>query len=104
MIRKAFVMSVYPGKEEEYKRRHNPIWEELVALFKERRVSNYSIFLEPKSGQLFGYAEIEDEEQWATIAQTEVCQKWWKSMSHLMPSLEDHSPISAPLCEVFHLD
>jgi L-rhamnose mutarotase len=29
MIRKAFVMSVSPGGEEEYKRRHRPIWPEL---------------------------------------------------------------------------
>ena len=104
MIRKAFTMSVYPGKEEEYTQRHNPIWKELADLFKERKVSNYSIFLEPKTGRLFGYAEIEDEAQWDSIAQTAICQKWWKSMSHLMPSQEDHRPISEPLREVFHLD
>jgi L-rhamnose mutarotase len=28
-IRKAFVMSVNAGAEEEYEKRHNPIWPEL---------------------------------------------------------------------------
>ena len=31
MIRKAFVMSVHPGQEAEYERRHRPIWPELEA-------------------------------------------------------------------------
>ncbi|HEV7502035.1 MAG TPA: L-rhamnose mutarotase, partial [Vicinamibacteria bacterium] len=31
MIRKAFRMSVTPGAEAEYERRHAPIWEELRA-------------------------------------------------------------------------
>jgi L-rhamnose mutarotase len=29
MIRKFFVMQLNPGAEEEYRRRHNPIWKEL---------------------------------------------------------------------------
>jgi L-rhamnose mutarotase len=53
--------------------------------------------------QLFGCAEVESEEQWAAIASTEVCQKWWKHMGDVMPSNPDHSPVSAPLREVFHL-
>jgi L-rhamnose mutarotase len=66
--------------------------------------STYSIFLHPETRQLFGYAEIENEEQWASIGATEICQKWWKHMGDIMPSNPDHSPVSAPLREVFHLD
>ena len=66
-IRKAFVMSVNPGAEEEYEKRHNPIWPELEKVLKDHGVSNYSIFLHPETRQLFGYAEIENEEQWALI-------------------------------------
>jgi L-rhamnose mutarotase len=102
-IRKAFVMSVNPGAEEEYEKRHNPIWPELEKVLKDHGVSNYSIFLHPETCQLFGYAEIENEEQWAAIASTEICQKWWKHMGDIMPSNPDHSPVSAPLREVFHL-
>ena len=67
-IRKAFVMSVNPGAEEEYEKRHNSIWPELEKVLKDHGVSNYSIFLHPEKHQLFGYAEIENEEQWAAIA------------------------------------
>lgn len=104
MIRKAFVMSVNPGAEEEYEKRHSPIWPELEAVLKEHGVHNYSIFLHPETQQLFAYAEIEDEERWNSIAQTEVCQKWWKHMGDIMPSNPDSSPVASGLAEVFHLD
>jgi L-rhamnose mutarotase len=57
----------------------------------------------PETRQLFGYAEIENEEQWAAIGATEICQKWWKHMGDVMPSNPDYRPVSAPLREVFHL-
>lgn len=104
MIRKAFVMSVNPGSEAEYETRHNPIWPELEAVLKEHGVHNYSIFLHAETGQLFAYAEIEDEARWAAIARTDVCQRWWRHMGDIMPSNPDHSPVSAPLDEVFHID
>ena len=72
-------------------------------MLKDHGVSNCSIFLHPETRQLFGYAEIESEEQWAFIASTEICQKWWKHMSSVMTSTPDHSPVSAPPREVFHL-
>jgi len=62
-----------------------------------------SIFLHPETRQLFGYAEIENEEQWAAIASTEICQKWWKQNVEIMPSNPDNSPVSSSLREVFHL-
>jgi L-rhamnose mutarotase len=33
--RQAFVMSVNPGAEEEYEKRHNPIWPELEMVLNE---------------------------------------------------------------------
>jgi L-rhamnose mutarotase len=103
MIRKAFVMSVHSGMETEYHRRHNPIWPELAATLTAHGVSNYSIFLHPTTNQLFAYAEIEDESRWAAIANTDVCQRWWKSMSEIMPSAPTHQPLTSDLTEVFHL-
>jgi L-rhamnose mutarotase len=103
MIRKAFVMSVHAGHEAEYARRHQPIWDELAAVLKAHGVHNYSIFLHEETRQLFAYAEIESEERWTAIAKTEICQRWWKYMSDVMPGNPDHSPISRGLKEVFHL-
>jgi L-rhamnose mutarotase len=103
MIRKAFVMSVHPGQEAEYARRHQPIWPELAETLQAHGVHNYSIFLDPETRQLFGYVEVEDEARWNQIAQTEVCRRWWRHMAGLMPSNPDHSPVARELCEVFHL-
>ncbi|OPZ31088.1 MAG: L-rhamnose mutarotase [Lentisphaerae bacterium ADurb.BinA184] len=104
MIRKAFVMSVNPGQEAEYERRHRPIWAELEKTLRAHGGRNYSIFLHPETRQLFGYVEIEDEARWAAVAQTAICKKWWASMKELMPSLPDNSPKSLDLREVFHMD
>jgi len=104
MIRKAFVMSVFKGKEAEYEERHNPIWSELEQTLKAHGVHNYSIFLHPETRQLFAYVEIEDEARWNAIAQTEICQRWWRYMSDVMPANPDNSPVSLHLKEVFHLD
>ncbi|HEY9154378.1 MAG TPA: L-rhamnose mutarotase [Opitutaceae bacterium] len=104
MIRKAFVMSVHAGQEQEYQRRHSPIWKELEDVLKKHGVHNYSIFLHPETRQLFGYVEIEDESRWAAIARTPECQRWWKHMTDVMPSNPDNSPVAQTLSEVFHLD
>lgn len=104
MIRKAFKMSVNVDAHDEYERRHTPIWKELADVLRSHGVSNYSIFLDPSTSQLFGYAEIESEDLWNKIANTEVCRRWWAYMSDIMPSNEDNSPVSAELREVFHID
>ena len=103
MIRKAFRMSVYPGREQEYQQRHNPIWQELTDTLVAHGVSKYSIFLDAASGDLFAYAEIADEDRWAAIAETDVCRRWWRHMRELMPSNPDDSPVSSPLAEIFRL-
>ena len=97
-------MSGNAGQEAEYERRHRPIWPELEAVLKAHGVHNYSIFLLPQTRQLFAYAEIEDEAAWNAIAQTEVCQRWWKHMGDVMPSNPDHSPVATEMREVFHID
>lgn len=104
MIRKAFRMAVHSGQEEEYARRHNPIWDELRNVLKAHGVHNYSIFLDPEDQSLFAYVEIEDEAHWEAIAETDACRRWWTSMRELMPTNEDDSPKSSDLREVFHLD
>ncbi|WKA62965.1 L-rhamnose mutarotase [Pectobacterium aroidearum] len=104
MLRKAFVMSVFPDCHDDYQRRHNPIWPELAEVLKNHGVHHYSIFLDKQRNLLFGYVEVESEARWEAIAQTEVCQRWWKYMSDVMPSNPDNSPVSEALKPVFYLD
>lgn len=103
-MRKAFRMSVHPGQQAEYARRHQPIWPELAAVLLAHGVRTYSIFLDAGTGDLFAYVEVADEAQWNAIAGSEVCRRWWASMRELMPANADDSPVSAPLSEVFHLE
>ena len=104
MIRKAFLMTLKPGCEDEYKKRHNPIWPELEETLRKQGVHKYSIFLDRSTARLFAYAEIESEELWEGIAQTEVCRRWWTRMKDLMLTNADDSPAVVTLDEVFHLE
>ena len=104
MIRKAFLMTLKSGNEDEYERRHNPIWPELQEALKAHGVHNYSIFLDRATDRLFAYAEIESEELWQKIAETAVCRRWWSYMKELMLTNTDSSPQAIDLDEVFHLD
>ena len=61
-------------------------------------------FIDESTHQLFGYAEIESEERWAAIAQSEICRKWWNHIKDIMPSNPDGSPASRNLREVFYLE
>lgn len=104
MIRKAFLMTLEAGQQDEYERRHNPIWPELQEVLRRHGVRNYSIFLDSETYKLFAYAEIESEELWLKIAHTEVCRRWWAHMKDLMLTNDDNSPVAINLNEVFHLD
>jgi len=97
-------MSVHAGSQQEYVRRHQPIWPELEQMLLTHGIRTYSIFLDPSANDLFAYVEFATEEQWLAIAQTEVCRRWWLHMSDLMPSQGDKSPVTAPLDEVFHIE
>jgi L-rhamnose mutarotase len=97
-------MSVHPGQQAEYRRRHNPIWRELEKTLVRHGVRTYSIYLDPDTNDLFAYAEIESEERWNAIASTDVCQRWWRHMGDIMPSNPDASPIVRDLSEVFHIE
>jgi L-rhamnose mutarotase len=104
MIRRAFRMSVHDGRHDEYARRHQPVWRELEATLFAHGVRTYSIYLDPQTGDLFGYVECNDEDQWEALASTDVCRRWWRHMRDLMPSNPDDSPVTRPLEEVFHIE
>ena len=50
----AFKMKLFAGKQAEYKKRHDEIWPQLVALLHEAGVTDYSIHLDAETNILFG--------------------------------------------------
>lgn len=103
MERIASIMYLNAGKEAEYKQKHDELWPDMEKALKEYGATNYSIFLEPKSRQLFAYLEVPDKAHYETFSQTEICQEWWQYMEPLMETNQDNSPVATDLIEVFHL-
>jgi L-rhamnose mutarotase len=103
MQRIAFVMKLHAGREEEYRRRHDAIWPELAALLKDTGIREYSIFLEERTGQLFGCLRIDEPAKLDRLPEQPVMQRWWAYMKDIMETNPDASPVSIPLKEVFYL-
>lgn len=103
MKRIAFKMKLNPGCRDEYIRRHDTIWPELVTLLKETGIADYSIFLDEETLSLFGVLKVNDAVQMDKLPEQEVMKRWWAYMKDIMESNPDNSPVSKPLEEVFYL-
>ena len=104
MQRIAFLMKVKPGHEEEYRRRHQAVYPELLAALKDAGVSNYSIYLQGR--QLFAYMEVEDFAAMARkMGDDQANRRWQEFMAPIMEIELDPATNHPPaLEEVFHLD
>jgi len=86
LIRKMGAMTLKPGCVGPYRASHNEgFWPEMGAMLREHGAHNYCIHLleDPAGsggGTLIYYVEIESEEKWAVVKDTEICKKWWKWM------------------------
>lgn len=84
MEKYAWSAKVKPGKEEEYKRRHDQIWQEMKDVLSAAGIVNYSIWL--SGNTLFGYYECEKGVEYAAKVQAEspVVEKWNEYMKDVM--------------------
>ena len=83
MTRYAWKGYIYPGKREEYIRRHDEIWPEMTALLNEAGIHNYSIW--NIGEELFGYYECDDLPfALKTQAESPVVARWNESMEGVM--------------------
>lgn len=103
MKRIASKMKLLNGYEAEYKKRHDEIWKELKDLLKQAGISDYSIFLDEATNNLFAYLLVEDETQLQELTAQPLMKKWWDYMKDIMETNADNSPVSIPLKEVFYL-
>ena len=99
----AFAMQLNPGMEEEYRRRHDAIWPELVELLKEAGVRDYSIHLDRETGILFAVLKRPADHQMADLPHHPVMKRWWAHMADIMATHPDNSPVQRPLVKLFHM-
>ena len=104
MTQYAWVLEVRPGYEEEYKKRHDEIWPEMLDALTKAGIRNYSIFRHGLT--LFGYFETDDLDRTRAILKNNpVNARWGKSMAPIMKIEIDerHSfPFLLPL--QWHMD
>ena len=101
--RYVFRMRLNDGMAEEYKRRHDAIWPELVDLLHDAGVSDYSIHLDEETGRLIGVLTRTPDHGMDALPDHPVMQKWWAYMGDIMETNEDTSPVAVPLTPLFHM-
>lgn len=104
MEKYAFKMRLNPGQEAEYRKRHDEIWPELVALLKGAGISDYSIHLDRETGTLFGVLWRRDDHRMDELPLDPVMQRWWAHMADIMETKPDNEPVAVPLETVFHME
>lgn len=104
-MRVASLMTLHPGCEAEYRRRHDELWPELADHLAACGIARYSIFLEPESLQLFAVFDAPDEFDPERVRDHPVMQRWWEYMSDIMATRADsNEPLARPLTEVFRFN
>ncbi|MBL4928958.1 L-rhamnose mutarotase [Fuscibacter oryzae] len=103
MQKYAFRMQLNPGMADEYRRRHDAIWPELVDLLQEAGISDYSIHLDPETNALFGVLWRRDDHGMDDLPAHPVMRRWWAHMADVMATNADGSPLAVPLVPMFHL-
>lgn len=99
----AFSMTLNPGMEAEYKRRHDAIWPELVDLLHEAGVSDYSIHLDRATSTLFGVLSRPEGHTMQGLPDHPVMKKWWAHMADIMETNPDNSPVQTELVCLFRM-
>lgn len=97
-------MQLNKGCQDEYIRRHDAIWPDLVKLLKDSGISDYSIYLDTDTDILFGVLWCNDAQALDELPDSKIMQRWWAHMADIMEVNPDNSPVVTPLNQVFHLE
>jgi L-rhamnose mutarotase len=101
MERVCFLLRVRADRLDEYRRRHEAVWPDMLAALREAGWSNYSLFLR-EDGLLVGYLETDDfERAQAAMDATDVNARWQADMAAFFEAGPDEGFERLP--EVFHL-
>ena len=112
MHRVCFTLQVRPDRLEEYRRRHEHVWPEMLAALHQAGWHDYSLFLRD-DGLLVGYLLTDDlSAAQAAMDATDVNRRWQAEMAPFFADLPSASPNDpgrpdtgmTVLQEVFNLD
>ena len=99
----AFKMRLAPGRADEYRRRHDAIWPDLVAELRAAGIRDYSIFLDDDTDMLIGVLWRADDHAMDALPDKPVMRRWWDHMADIMDTNPDGSPVVTPLAQMFHM-
>ncbi|RFC70884.1 L-rhamnose mutarotase [Streptomyces sp. AcE210] len=105
MQRVCFLLKVKADRIDEYRVRHQSVWQGMREALTATGWHNYSLFLR-EDGLLVGYLETEDfDAARAAMDATDVNARWQAEMGDFFEELDGQAPDAAmrPLTEVFHL-
>lgn len=98
MQRRAWLLRIKEGREEEYLRAHANVWPELIQAAREAGLRNHSTFISGRN--VIAYLEAENaDEAFSRLLSTDVKHRWDKAMSDLLEAADTPS-----FEEVFHFD
>jgi L-rhamnose mutarotase len=99
-------LQVDPGRLDEYRRRHEEVWPEMLEALRDAGWRDYSLFLRD-DGLLIGVLETDDfDAALAAMDATDVNARWQAQMAPFFAGLGDRRPDQGmrPLPEIFNLD
>jgi L-rhamnose mutarotase len=105
MERVCFLLQVRPDRLDEYRARHESVWEDMLQALRETGWRNYSLFVRD-DGLLVGYLETDDfEAAQRGMEEREVNARWQAEMAGFfeLPGGERPDTGLQRLDEVFHL-
>ena len=104
MQRACFLLKVRTDRLQEYRRRHQAVWPDMLAALRETGWHNYSLFLRD-DGLLVGYLETDDfDAAQEAMERTEVNARWQAEMAPFFEGVDGRPDEGmTPLTEVFHL-
>ncbi|HEY4278789.1 MAG TPA: L-rhamnose mutarotase [Conexibacter sp.] len=104
MERCCFTFTLRPGMEEEYRRRHDEIWPEMVVALTASGIANYTIFR--RGREVIAYCECEPDAATAfgRMGDTEVNQRWSVWFEDVIEALADEAGELRWAEQVWHLE
>lgn len=100
----AFRMQLHPGREDEYRQRHDEIWPELVDLLRAAGIEDYSIHLDRGTHVLFAVLWRRRDHDMDRLPDHPVMRRWWDHMADIMATTPGGEPVVTPLVTVFHME